>query len=184
MTSFKEYIQWCISQEKDTISVELGHLESVTFDDICVLIHLITTEDKKVFLSKEVKMDLCYDGLDNSHIIELKNTDNCEELAILEYFSVTPTPYIYSVHLQKSNYINGELMSTTRYKMSPKFIQVAKKYKINNYPLTRQIISVYNIPYEYNTQRAKMWFSSYMNMPKSARNTTTTGCRGRNSPRV
>lgn len=46
MTIFKDYIKECVEDNK-RILVNMNHLNSITFTDICTLIYLITTKTKK-----------------------------------------------------------------------------------------------------------------------------------------
>jgi hypothetical protein len=155
MSSFKEYIKRCVADNND-ILVEVEHLDSVTYDDICALIYFISGKSKKVELSKEVQKKLGYYGFDQSSEIIISNKKNYEELAILLYLSCDPhhvcyTPVYYIAHGKR-----------LQYKMSTDFIIIAESFALENYRLTRNIIASFEIGFEPDTNEAKACFDMYL----------------------
>ena len=169
--SFREHIQQHIDDK--VIMVEMCHINSITFDDICILIHLITTQEIKVKLSQEVKTYLCYDMFtDHSSAMLIPDVSNGEELIVLLYLPQPKFRYLPTFNVDINYYLEQCDHYTYRpeYNMSDRFFLAAKKYGIIDYPITIRIIANYNIPVEYSTdETADKSLREYMNIQKSAR---------------
>jgi hypothetical protein len=150
MSNFKQHIQNCVIAECN-ISVEIAHLEKITFKDICMLVHLISAEKFNVVLSEEVKKHLKYNLFKDTATIYMLDVPNKEELAILLYLHDNPvfSPAIYDLYFDESKYY-----------MSDKFLIYAKKTGVDNYLLTIDICKAYGIKYK-NTQLNK-YFEHYI----------------------
>jgi len=150
MSNFKQHIQNCVIAECN-ISIEIAHLSSITFEDICMLVHLISAEKFNVVLSEEVKKHLKYNIFKNVEAIHMLDVPNKEELAILLYLHDNSvfSPAIYDLY-----------SDTSKYYMSDKFLIYAKKTGVDNYLLTIAICKAYGIRYK-NTQLNK-YFEHYM----------------------
>jgi len=162
MATFKDHIIKCIETNSD-ILVKDKHLQSVTFTDICVLIHLITTRDKSVELTGDAAYSHNYhiSTFGKSRITITQNINN-EELLIL--FSICKLPLSAETYVVQT--VNDEV-----YHMSPKFIEAARYCGVYNYLLSRYIIAAFDIEYEYNTDEAEAHLKHYMgHNKKSARN--------------
>ena len=59
MSNFKQHIRECFFT-KTNITIEMDHLKEITFEDICMLIHIISVEKLDVILSEDVKKYLRY----------------------------------------------------------------------------------------------------------------------------
>lgn len=170
--SFREHIQQHIDDK--VIMVEMCHINSITFDDICILIHLITTQEIKVKLSPEVKTHLDYDMFTNhSSAMLMPDVSNGEELIVLLYLPQPKFQYLPTFNVEIMYYSYSEqcynYMGNPKYNMSDRFFLAAKKYGIIGYPITIRIIANYNIPVEYSTDEAGKSLREYMNIQKSAR---------------
>lgn len=162
METFKEYIIRCIETDED-IFIKQKHIQSVTFTDICVLIHIIATMDKHVELSRDISklytfQASCYHDV----YIGITQHTNNEELLLL-YF------------MFRLNKVDDRVEITSAgnkiYHMSPKFIETAKLCGVYDYPMTRNMITLLGIVYEYNTEEAEAYLGHYIgHNQKSARN--------------
>lgn len=156
MSTFKEYIIECIEEYKD-VSVELKHLDSVTFEDICMLIHLITTQDKEISSNSA---SYCLPYLYNKNTMLMCEAHNKEELLILKFLSCK--------YMHKAKYIDLVLRKE-KYIMSPKFVEMARCCGVYHYHITKNIISIFKIIYD--TEEANSYLEYYKgNHKKSARN--------------
>lgn len=167
--SFKSYIQ----SKPDNILVEFDHLESVTFEDICTLIHLIVTQNKRVLLSDEVKEYLGYEAFSQGTSVELKKVENCEELLVLLYISD-------GLYLDQSFQVDifwdanqdGKGTYHPKYKMSNKFLTAAWEYNILEYPCVKKIICNFDIfDGTLDTSDADETFDRYMGEAETAART-------------
>jgi hypothetical protein len=166
MESFREYIQQHVDSQ--IILVEMWHLNTITFDDICILIHLITTQNMKVKFSEAVKLYLNYEEFTQNSVARIPaDAKNGEELIILMYLPVLCYEFTYFVEI--SYYSKQHDDYVFQYQMSNKFTLAAKKYGILKYPGMIRIIANYNIPIEYSTDKANKCIREYMNIQKSAR---------------
>jgi hypothetical protein len=162
MSDFKQYVQDC-ARNRNNIKVNIGHLDSITMEDICMLIHIMSVKKLEVILSQDVKHYLEYDYLCMG-IIFMANMHNKEELAILMYLHKNPVfPPKKSYDLYTSSKAN------TRYAMSDNFLVYAKQCDVSDYSMTEDICKTYCIKYQ-NTP-TNQYFEQYMSTgPKSARN--------------
>jgi len=169
--SFADYIRGQIADGQD-IMVNNEYLRSITFVDICVLIHAMTTQNTKIHLPPIVARTLGIDAYTNSRRITVFGIENGEELAILmylvdEYHLGSATP----VDLFWAGNENGEFVCNPKYKMSNRFVLAAKDCGMYNHPIVKKIISNYDIDtQDYDPTEANIKFQEYMNQPKSARN--------------
>jgi hypothetical protein len=137
MSNFKEHIKSC----KSDITVEIAHLQDVTFADICYLIHLIVSQKRKLLLSDEVKHQLGYEALSQSNSIKLQKVKNAEELMLLLYISDgLYSNQNYGVDIAWDAKQNGMYVYHPRYKMTSGFVPVAEYYGISNYPFVKKLI--------------------------------------------
>ena len=156
MSTFKEYIIECIEEYKD-VSVELKHLDSVTFEDVCMLIHLVTTQNKKIFRSNDVFHHLPH--MNNTTVMML-DVHNKEELLLLKFLSC--------IYMQNAKCLDLYLHKE-KYIMSPKFVEMARCCGVYHYHITKNIISIFKIIYD--TEEANSYLEYYKgNHKKSARN--------------
>lgn len=151
MESFREYIKKCIAGDTD-ILVEPKYLNSIDFNDICVIIYLMTTQNKKVIFTPELKSLLGYDVYEASCEIIIQDVHNKEELAVLMYLA---GPYVGDCH-------HIYLMTPSgRYKMSPAFSHRSRSCGVRDYPLSVKIIAMFDIPEAISTAIVDMFLLQY-----------------------
>jgi hypothetical protein len=167
MTTFKYYIKECIENNKD-ILVDAEHLDSITFTDICILIYLITTQNKKVELTNKVKNYLKCDDFQSKGEISLPNSNNNEELVLLIF--ITCDLYLDYKPITIYMTVNSRSFSAIpKYIMSPKFVEAAKTCGIYEYPITKKAIIGFRIDYDFSIEEGDAHFGNYMCCQKSAR---------------
>lgn len=145
MTLFKNHIKQCINNKKN-INVEIGHLESITFDDICALIYLLSETKTKIILSDRVKTKLCI--FENDYF--MPDVDNIEQLAILRYLS---EPNQDNINVNRIH---------EPHRMSTDFIILAECAAVDHYPITNDIIYKFKIGFEPDRESAKKCFHMYI----------------------
>ena len=158
---FREYVMSCILNNVN-MEIEMEHLPSITFTDICTLIHWVYISDCKLKFSDAVRSYLNHPMFELINCVHMKNTENSEELAILLYLvdnNFGGRQYCISVFD----------INKKPYKMSDAFIKEAKKYGIHNYDIFHRIVCSYNIQETPDTTQASISFREYMTVPKSAR---------------
>jgi hypothetical protein len=152
MLSFREYIKQCVADDKD-ILVEVEHLDSVTYDDICALIYLISDKYKKVILSKNAKKKLNHNNYDRHFLKLVLDYKNCEELGILVYLS-----FDYHDILPILIYRDDQL-----HKMSTDFVLYAESFAMQNYRMVMNIMASFDIRLEPDHEQAEKCFDIYLN---------------------
>jgi hypothetical protein len=163
MEEFKQYIQNCIASKTD-ILVKMYHLDSINFEDICMLIYIKKAEKLSVLLSWEVKDYLRISIYDSYGMITILGVHNKEELAILPYIA-KPTGNFCAFVLH--DFSNPALISP--YTMSDNFLNYSQQYGVAYYEDTQNIIKLYEI--KHDSVLASKYFAQYMSIgPKSARN--------------
>lgn len=84
MSMFKDYLVECITAQCDVI-VGVGHMETMTFEDICMLIYHVGDSQKQVFSTEELLPKLVRDDYLEGGVIYLEGIMT-EKLAILMSF--------------------------------------------------------------------------------------------------
>lgn len=161
MSIFKEYLRECITENKD-IDLEEKHFGSVTFEDVCMVIHFITTTNKQIQLGTRIALKIYYaDNMFRVHIL-LEKLGGSESLAILVAFAICKNgAREVTIHTKPGD----------TYTMSGEFIRVAKICGIYEYPVTKNLISKLCIKYEYSTEEGASYLGYYLGgQTKSARN--------------
>lgn len=165
MSSFKQHFQECVKNGSN-IEVDMCHLDSITMEDICMLIEVISVEKLEVILSDDVKNHLYFDLFENLYLIPMLNNHNKEELAILLYLYKKlcyPTRW-YKLY---TNLTTIAPPNGTEYIMSDSFLICASQCMVDNYLITQHITSTYGIKYKTNPRN--QYFIQYMSTgPKSA----------------
>lgn len=169
MALFKEYIRERILNNEDIV-VGIEHLESVTFEDICIVIHY-TTKMKNgcVKSTGEIKDHPYYVNMNGNGIIIRGNEKNFEELVILMFAIRDEDFYAYPVSLHDT--VNEDGYNPV-YNISQQFILNAKDWGIYDYPIVKRIIAAFNMDYEYSLEEADGYMEYYLHgiNTKSARN--------------
>ena len=164
----KQHIQECVNNGRDII-VDMCHLDSITMEDICMLIEIISVEKLRVILSDEVRLYLSCELRDGNHIVPILDIHNKEELAILPYLDRNSYHYVRSYDLY-TNLTSVMPVVGDVYTMSDKFLICSKKCDVDTYLITNHIVSAYGI--KYKTTPRNQYFAEYMSTnTKSAKST-------------
>lgn len=146
--SMKTCLKKYLSDSKQ-FEITLPMLNTITFDDVCALIHLLTIRNCKVCnFSANSDQYLKMNSLEVCDHLYIPNNKNSEELAILMY--ILGDQQVRHIYTDPDNKVkNGELhdirVFTEKYKMSNKFLEYVKKYKMETYPICIRIMSVFRI---------------------------------------
>lgn len=164
MGDFKQYIRNCVQTGVD-IMIEMHHLSTVTFEDICMLIHITLIRDVMVWLSDDVRKHINYNMIKDLNMLWIPDTHNKEELAILAYLhgqvSISE-PICLCV-----NYDKSKPDTAVVHQISDKFIKVAERCGIISYHEVEEIRKIYKI--KSDTLGGAQYFAEYMFVgPKSA----------------
>lgn len=154
MSTFKEYIRECVAKNEN-ICVKEEHFGSVTFEDVCMLIHIITTTHNQVVMDNDASAKInCADMVMNHHI-QFDKLNYKESLAILAVIAICKVDYLYPIIMHTG--------ADDIYHMSDEFVKVAKYCGVYDYPVTKNIISRFRINYEYSTEEADGYLDHYLN---------------------
>ena len=153
---FREYIRECVINGTD-ITVEIEHLESVTFEDVCMIIHLVMTKGKKLMLSDATERQLDYATLVDNCTVWFDN-GMTEELAIIMFIVLCDTHYTHPIRTYLP--VNDEQGYAKMYEMSPNFVLAARRCGVDDYMITKHIIAAFDIKYEHDTEEAEGYLNN------------------------
>lgn len=162
VSAFREQLRVCVIDGEDML-IKKEHLESITLEDVCMVIHLMTTSlPEFIRLCDEVKTMLTENHIFNRDIVSIDKLYNNENLVILITIlsrDVNDFKPIM-VHAGGSDFCN----------ISNDFVTSAKKFGIYEYPITKRVINTFRMEYEYPTEESEGYFNDYLSgQKKSAR---------------
>lgn len=163
MISIKEYIKECITYKTDIV-IKSEHLSSITYVDICMIIHFIEKTENITVYSDDARIRRFRDDIYSGYVIMEKPDD--EKLCILAFISMDMYKYVRYIDLCGAV---GQFGVRSRYEMSQKFIDAAILCGILGHGITINIISSFSMKYEISYEEADDYLNYYMGSQKSAR---------------
>jgi len=154
----QDCIRKCISEETDLF---IDNFDDVTFEDICAIIHYITKTGKIIMANDGIRELPEYTSVMNNQMVVVRS----EELAIFMFLVIHPVVFtapITTLYLPNENGVHP------RYHMSARFVDAAKRCGVYDYPVTKHIITAFDIKYEVSYDESNSFIRHYMNPSKSA----------------
>lgn len=151
MSDIREHIRECF-ENKTNIIIEKDHLAGITFEDICMIIHIVTFCDIRVSMSDKAKVYVNYGEFPDVDVTEI-NAIKTEEVVVLMF-----------IIRYRDRYTSSTLTldeERKKYKMSENFILAAKNCGVYDHRIAKHIIVSFDMKYEQFREEADDYLNHY-----------------------
>lgn len=158
MSAFKEYLRKCVTNNSD-IMIKSKHLDSVTFEDICMVIHHVEKNKRKIKLRDDAIIRKMHNNVRFNLRATIENGEKDEKLAILVFIAGLSGGYTHAIATIRPIDDSGVY---PKYEMSRDFVLAAKKCGTIEHDITKCVIVAFNIKYDQSFEEADQYMNHYL----------------------